>query len=68
MNCEAYCKHCRHDDAWHDDEGKCRVGCASKDMRGPCPCPGYELEPGSDWSPKDELHVRVETPALKRGR
>lgn len=67
MSYGAICKHCRHYPEQHNDDGRCELRHPKLNNGEPCKCPGYELLPGSDWKP-NELHVRVETPALKRGR
>ena len=54
MSCGAYCKHCRHYAAHHDDAGVCRIkemGHGGREMKESCACPGYELEPGTDFDP-----------------
>jgi hypothetical protein len=68
MSYGAYCKHCRHYATQHGENGRCEVQHPNWNNGAPCDCPGYEVEPGSDWSPGETLHVRVNTPALKHGR
>ncbi len=54
MSYGATCKHCRHYAAHHDSGGVCRImemGHGGRDMREPCDCPGYELEPSTEWVP-----------------